>query len=161
MAKKFSQYISESSKNTEELRQAITTFVNFDVAQFENKDATKKVAEAFKTIVQSGDLGAKAFIEKILPQIKQEADSAKLTADMSAQSPEEAAGVPEEVSGEPLPEETPAEEAAETPEEETAEHAEGGSEAGTEAVEGETSGAPEAGTQNESYLVNVANCYFD
>lgn len=163
------RFVTESTlteaKDIDVLKKAVATVVNFDVKQFQNKEATKALADAFRTMVTSQDLGIGSFLEKILPQIKAEADAAKITME-ETETPEEAAGETEEVAAEPTAEENAAHEAEETPAEETAEHAEGGSEAGTEAAEGEVPKAesvkiPEEKVVTESLVTRMAEYFLD
>ena len=172
MSRKFSDFITEeeaaeqtsqkSVTKAEKLKDIITDFVNFDTAQIGNAAAVGDLVSKFRSILKGDDTGAVNFIKKIFPAMTQAASELELLNTQPEESPEEAAGEPVEVAGEPTEEEQAAHEAEENPAEEAAEHAPGGSEEGTEEAEGEVevSGAPAPGVQAESYMVRIANCYF-
>ena len=134
----------------EVLKDAITAFVSFKVADVHNAEEKSKFLDNFKLILKSEDTGVTSWLEKILPVMKQEADALGITTnpkeEFSTEEPEA------EEPAEATEEETPEEEATE--EEPTPE----ATEEATPAEEVKTEG--QKMTRGE-FLVEVANNYID
>ncbi len=154
MATKFSDYIHESKGDAinEKFKDALATIKHFNLNNGDSKLLGKAVEQVF---------GAKDMATlqgSMLQQLQGAIEGLASSLGITEQTPQEVAGEPTELSGEPQAE-TPEHEAEESPAEEAAEHAEGGSEEGTEAVEGEELPPTSASEVKESYTVRMAN-YF-
>lgn len=98
------------------LKQAITDFINVEVNDLRDSENKAKFIDAFKTILRSEDSGVYAWLEEILPFMKEKADAKGISLnpkDEYQAEPEEETPVEEET---PTEDETPVEE---TPAEET------------------------------------------
>lgn len=117
------------------LKQAITDFVNVEVNDLRDSENKAKFIDAFKTVLKSEDSGVYAWLEEVLPFMKEKADEKGITLN----SKDEYEAEPED--------ETPAEEAQteETPTDETP----------AEEVKAESY------KSKNSLLVEMANLYVD
>lgn len=140
------------------LRQAITDFVNVSVNDLRDSENKGKFVDAFKTILKSEDSGVYAWLEEILPFMKEKADAKGITMnpkeEYETEPEEEALAEPEEDTT-PTEEEAPAEPEQDTTEEEAP--AEGATDETTPAEDVKA----ESYKSRNSLLVEMANLFVD